>query len=114
MYDYECDWEARERERERFSFPITKERRDLLRHVGLLNFFEEATSLRGNSTFLHQLVCHWDHAKQVFGVGPNLWYRPKEEGIYFIIVLSRRGEDWPQFLEFPISVSVDMFRYMSG
>ena len=32
-------------------------------------------------------------------------YHPTEKDIYFITELSKRGEDWPHFHEFPIGVS---------
>ena len=47
-------WEARGREMYLYALPITTQTRHLLRIVGLLNFFEEATSLKGNSA----LLCH--------------------------------------------------------
>ena len=31
----------------------------------------------------------------------NDWYQPIKEDIYFIIGLSRRGEDFFEFVEFP-------------
>jgi hypothetical protein len=52
MYDSERDKEAREREIKRFPRPITKDTQGLLRHVDLLKFYEEATSLRGSFAFL--------------------------------------------------------------
>ena len=74
MYDSEHDWEARGRERERFPHLIKQETRDLLRHVNLLKFNEEARSLRGNFEFLQHLICRWDHAEQAFRVSPYSWY----------------------------------------
>jgi hypothetical protein len=61
-----------------------------LRNVGLLKFYEEATSLKGNSSFLYQLICRWDHARQTFRASHDLWYYPIEEDIYFIGGLFRR------------------------
>ena len=63
--------------------------------------------MRQNSTFLQQLIHRWDHARKTFRVGHDSWYRPIEEDIYFIIGISRRGEDWPQFPKFPISISIE-------
>jgi hypothetical protein len=37
----------------------------------------------------------WDHGRQWFGVSLDLWYHPTEEDVYFIIGLSRSGEDFP-------------------
>jgi hypothetical protein len=76
-----------------------------LMDVGLLKFYEEGTSLRGNSSLLQQLICHWDHGRQAFRVGPDLWYQPMEEDVYFITGLSRRGEVWPQFPDLPPGVA---------
>ena len=62
MYDSVHEWEARERERERererFPHPITQQMSDPLKHDDIVNFYEEDTSLRGNSTFLKQLIHH--------------------------------------------------------
>lgn len=85
--------------------PITTNTNHLLMNVGLLNFYEEATSLREINHFLTQLMHHWDHVHQAFRVGPNLWYQPTEEDIYFITQLSRRGEDFPHFLDLPLTVA---------
>jgi hypothetical protein len=38
-------------------------------------------------------------------VGPNQWYHPTKEDIYFITGLSRRGEYFPQFPYVPVGVS---------
>jgi hypothetical protein len=72
------EWEARERERERelFPHPLSQQTHDLLMDIGLLKFYQEGTSLRGNSLLLQQLIHHWDHVRQGFRVGPNLWYHP--------------------------------------
>jgi hypothetical protein len=40
-------------------------------------------------------------------VGPDQWYQPTEEDIYFITGLSRRGEDFPQFPDVPVGVAVE-------
>jgi hypothetical protein len=55
------EWEARERERELFPHPISQSTHALLMDVGLLKFYQEGTSLRGNSLLLQQLIHHWDH-----------------------------------------------------
>jgi hypothetical protein len=52
------EWEAREREREFFIHPITPQTHAILRTLGLLKFYEEGTSLRGNSPLLQQFICH--------------------------------------------------------
>ena len=67
--------------------------------VGILKFYEEGTSLRGNSPWLQQLISRWDHGCHAFRVGPDLWYHTKEEDVYFIIGLSMKGDVWPQFLD---------------
>ena len=95
-YNFICAWEAREVERERFPRPITLHMETILRRVGLLKFYEEATSCKGNFTLLRHLIHCWDRDQQAFKVGLDSWYHPMED-IYFIIGLSRRGDDWPQF-----------------
>ena len=57
--------------------------------------------------FLQQLIHHWDHVEQAFKVSFNSWYQPIEEDINFITKMFRMGDDWTQFLEFPIGVSVE-------
>ena len=106
MYDSVLEWE--DRERERFPRPITQQTWDLLRYVGLFKFYEEATSLRGNSAFLQQFIHHWDHAQQEFRVGLDSWYLPMKDDIYFITELSRRGQGWPLFPEIPISIAINI------
>ena len=64
-------WEARERERDVYPRPITADTQGLLRHVGLLNFYEEATS---HSVFLRHLIRGWNAHQQAFQVGPNQCY----------------------------------------
>ena len=51
QYNMVCLWEARERERDAYPRPITAATQGLLRQVGLLKFYEEATSLKGHSFF---------------------------------------------------------------
>ena len=48
----------------------------------------------------------WINHRKEFQVGPNKWFQPTKEGIYFIIGLFRRGEDFPQFLEVLVGVVV--------
>jgi hypothetical protein len=67
-----------------------------LRTLGLLKFYEEGTSLRGNSPLLQQFICHWDHGRKSFGFNLDVWYHPTKEDVYFIMSLSKRGEIWPQ------------------
>jgi hypothetical protein len=40
-------------------------------------------------------------------VGLDQWYHPTEEDIYFITGLSKRGEDFPQFLDVRVGVSTE-------
>ena len=44
QYDIIRQWEARERERDEFPHPITTNTQEILMQVGLLKFYEEATS----------------------------------------------------------------------
>jgi hypothetical protein len=100
-------WEARERETYLYPQPSTTTMWVLLRNVGLLKYYEEATSLKGNSIFITQLIHQWDAHQQSFRVGPHHWYHPTEEDIYFITGLSRRGEDFPQFHDVPMGVAAE-------
>jgi hypothetical protein len=52
QYNMVREWEAKERERDFYPRPSTTVTRVLLRNVGLLKYYEEATSLNGNSAFL--------------------------------------------------------------
>ena len=70
--------------------------------IGHLKFYEEATSLKGHSGFLRQLIHRWNANRQAFQVGPNHWYVPTKEEIYLIIGLLRRGEDFPLLPEVPV------------
>jgi hypothetical protein len=49
LYNVVWEWEARERERDLYPLPITPMTHALLRDVGLLKYYEEATSLKGHS-----------------------------------------------------------------
>jgi hypothetical protein len=104
LYNVVREWEARERERDLYPFPITIEIHVLLRNVGLLKYYEEATSLKGHSGLLVHLIRRWDVHQQDFRVGPNQWYHLTKEDIYFITGLSRRGEDFSQFPDVPVGV----------
>ena len=53
-------WEARERERDAYPHPITAATQGLLREVGLLKFYEEATSLKSHNFFLRHLIRRWN------------------------------------------------------
>ena len=53
-------WGAREREIIMYPHPIMIDTQLLLREVGLLKFYEEATSLKGHSGLLGQLIFRWD------------------------------------------------------
>ena len=76
-------WEARERERVMYPRPITTTTKLILREVGLLKFYEEATSLKGHNGLLAQLIFRWDAHRQAFWVGPNQWYTPTKEDIFY-------------------------------
>jgi hypothetical protein len=90
-----------------YPLPITAVTQVLLRNVGLLKYYEEATSLKGHSRFLVQLIHRWDVHRQALCVGLDQWYQPTEEDIYFITGLSRRGEDFPQFPDVPVGVATE-------
>jgi hypothetical protein len=107
LYNVVREWEARERERDLYPHPITPTTHALLRDVGLLKYYEEATSLKGHSGLLVHLIRRWDVHRQAFCVGLDQWYHPTEEDIYFITGLSRRGEDFPQFPDVPVGVSTE-------
>jgi hypothetical protein len=107
LYNVVWEWEARERERDLYPHPITAVTHVLLRDVGLLKYYEEATSLKGHSGLLVHLIRRWDVHRQAFCVGLDQWYHPTEEDIYFITGLSRRGEDFPQFPDVPVGVSTE-------
>ena len=53
-------WEAREKERDAFPRPIIAPTQGLLRHVGLFQFYEKATSLKGHGVFLRHLNRRWN------------------------------------------------------
>jgi len=84
-----------QRERDLYPCSITATMRLLLRNVGLLKYYEEATSLKKNYAFLEQLIHQWDAHKHAFKVSPHQWYHSTEEAIYFITGLSKRGKDFP-------------------
>jgi hypothetical protein len=65
--------------------------------IGLLKFYHEGRSLRGNSTLLQLLIHHWYHARHGFRVSPYMGYHPIEEDVYFITGFSRRGVYFPHF-----------------
>lgn len=85
---------------------IMEKTQGLLINVGLLKFYEEATSLKGNSRLLVQLIHQWDFPRQALCVSPDMWHEPIGEEIYFITGLSTRGGDFPQFLDVPNRVAV--------
>jgi hypothetical protein len=47
---------VRERERDLYPLPITAVTHVILRSVGLLKYYEEATSLKGHSSLLMHLI----------------------------------------------------------
>jgi hypothetical protein len=57
QYNMFKEWELVERERDLYPCPITAATWLLLRNVGLLKYYEEATFMKGNSAFLVQLIC---------------------------------------------------------
>jgi hypothetical protein len=69
LYNVVREWEVRERERDLHPFPITAMTHVLLRDVGLLKYYEEATYLKGNSRLLVHLIRRWDVHRQDFCVG---------------------------------------------
>ena len=69
--------------------------------VGLLKFYGEATYLKAHSVFFRYLICRWNTHRQAFQVGPDQWYTPTEEYIYFITGLLRRRLDFPSFPDVP-------------
>ena len=60
LYNVVWEWEARERERDLYPLPITTTTHFLLRNVGLLKYYEEATSLKGHFGLLVHLIRQWD------------------------------------------------------
>jgi hypothetical protein len=56
LYNVVQEWEARERERDLYPQPINATAHVLLRNVGLLKYYDEATSLKGHSQFLVHLI----------------------------------------------------------
>jgi hypothetical protein len=111
------EWEARERDREAYPHFISQHTHDLLMDIGLLKFYRKGISLRGNSTLLQQLIRRWDHGRHELRVGPDMWYHPTEEDVYFIIGLSRRGVYLPHFPALSIDAVGEtqllMYKYMS-
>ena len=75
----------------------------ILRQVGLLKFYEEATSLKAHSVFLRYIIHRWIAHRQDFQAGPDQWYTPTKDDIYFITGLSRRGVNFPSFPDMPAS-----------
>jgi hypothetical protein len=69
LYNVVREWEARERERDLYPLPITATTHVLLRSVGLLKYYEEATSLKGHSGLLMHLIHRWDVHQQDFLCG---------------------------------------------
>lgn len=101
------EWEEWEKERDLYPRPIKEDTQGLLRNVGLYKYYEEAQSLKGHFGLLVPLISRWDVRRQAFRVYPGMWYRHTEEDIYFITVLSRKGDYFPQFPDVALSVAVD-------
>jgi len=107
QYNVFRPWEARERERDLYPHPISVVTLALLMNVGLLKYYQEATSLKVHSILFLHLIHQWSVQEQVFHVDPNMWYRPFQEDIYFINGLSRRGEDFPEFPDFLLGFAAE-------
>jgi hypothetical protein len=105
MYIVVQDWEARESEMDFYPHPIITVTRVLLRNVGLLKYYEEATFMKGNSELLMWLIHQWDVHRHAFHVVHDYRYHPTKEYMYFITGISKRGEDFPQFPDVPIGVA---------
>ena len=71
QYNMVREWEAKERERDLYPWASTAATQLLFRNVCLLKYYEEATSLKENYSFLTQLFCRWDSHKNEFIVGPH-------------------------------------------
>jgi hypothetical protein len=73
LYQYNMvrEWEARERERNFYPRPIISATWVLLRNVGVLKYYEEDTSMKGNFSFLEKLIHQWHAHQQEFRVGPH-------------------------------------------
>ena len=99
--------EDRERERDLYPHPITAQTRQILRNVGLLKFYQEDTSLKGNSVLLGQLIRHWDRRWKKFTFGPDQWVQLTKEDVYLITRLSNSGDYFPQFLYIPTDTIVE-------
>lgn len=106
-YNMVQPWEARERERDLYPFPINAKTQALLRNVGLLKYYEGNTSRKMHSILLAHQIWRWSAQEQGFHVGLGVWYRPSMEDIYFITGLSMIGEVFPQFLDVPHGVAIE-------
>jgi len=60
LYNVLWEWEARERERNFYPCSITIVTLVISRNVGLLKYYEEDTSLKGQYGLLVILICQWD------------------------------------------------------
>jgi hypothetical protein len=56
LYNVVHEWEVRERERDLYPHPINETTHFLLMNVGILKYYEEATSLKGHSGLLVHLI----------------------------------------------------------
>ena len=81
QYDMVRLWEARERDRDVYPRPITTSTQGLLRQVGLLKFYEEATSLKGHG------VCFETSYPQVECPPVEQWKRYEFTMCFLILLL---------------------------
>ena len=82
--------------RDLFPHLITTQNDVLLKHVSLLNIYEDANSLKGKIELFLHLIHHWDHGRKGFIVGLYERYQPIEGYFYFIFMLARM---WEYFLD---------------
>ena len=90
QYDMIRQWEARERERDGCPRTITADTEEIL-----------ISGIKAHSVLLRDLIGRRNAHRQTFHVGPDQWYTPTEEDIYFTTGISRRGVDFPSFPDLP-------------
>jgi hypothetical protein len=69
LYNVVWEWEVKEREMDLFPHTVTLENHVLLMYLGLLKYYEEATSLKGNYGLLVHMIFLQDVHRQAFHVG---------------------------------------------